>query len=42
MTEGEQRRLLNHRLVVIRHAQEVTGNMSHSEVSTASKRSPAQ
>ena len=28
MTEQEQQRLVNHRLAVIRHAEEVTGNVA--------------
>ncbi|HEX2368508.1 MAG TPA: leucine zipper domain-containing protein [Acidimicrobiia bacterium] len=30
MTEREQQRLVNHRLAVLRHAEEVTGNVAHT------------
>ncbi|MDH3261835.1 MAG: helix-turn-helix domain-containing protein [Acidimicrobiia bacterium] len=30
MTEREQQRLVNHRLAVIRHAEEVTGNVAQT------------
>lgn len=30
MTERDQQRLLNHRLAVIRHAEEVTGNVAQT------------
>ena len=30
MTEREQQRLVNHRLAVLRHTEEVTGNVAHT------------
>ena len=30
MTEREQRRLVNHRLAVLQHAEDVTGNVAHT------------
>ena len=30
MNEREQQRLVNHRLAVLRHAEEVTGNVAHT------------